>query len=140
MSIDETIAEYVSLYNVRKRLQELSREIGEWVKSDKSSHLSDEEVADLTGWELATVQKHRKTTPVTERQPTTAEKYLPYISPSWQDAKELYSTLSEVFGHKRATVRDVLKQMETDGLIESKGKKIFLYGRRVTERTHFRAI
>lgn len=141
MKIEEIIAEYVSLYDARMRIRELSKPISEWVKSDDSAHLTDEEVADMIGWELKTVTDARKPREgKTDREPSKKSQIPSLLSDDWEESEAVIARIALAFGWTEGSVKKVLREAHLADEIEAKGHKTRYMGNPGFVRTHFRRL
>ena len=127
------------LAEIRPEYLELSRRVHEALP-DRTE--TDEELADLLGWKVETVHRIRNPR-VTDREspdyvPTKRETALSLLSSTWQTAESVIPFLAAQLDWQQSSVKSLLRQLESEGLVQSQGKPVTFRGKKGKKRTHYR--
>ena len=103
--------------------------------------VADEVYAEALGWKVETVKKWRyprDENAAAHRPPTKRETALSLLSPTWQTAESIIPFLAAQLDWQQSSVKSLLRQLESEGLVQSQGKPVTFRGKKGKKRTHYR--
>lgn len=96
----------------------------------------------MLGWKVETVSRVRRPR-VTDKGspdyvPTKRETALSLLSVHWQTAESVIPFLAAQLDWQQSSVKSLLRQLESEGLVQSQGKPVTFRGKKGKKRTHYR--
>ena len=134
------------LTSLGARYRELSAELSK-LRAEIHTHalenldVTDDAYADALGWKVETVRKWRyprDENAAAQRPPTKRETALSLLSPTWQTAESIVPFLAAQLDWQQSSVKSLLRQLESEGLVQSQGKPVTFRGKKGKKRTHYR--
>ena len=132
MSWEVDLARYREIHEEHR---DLSARLGEAILTRPESDI---ELAELLGWKEETVARIRAPKPAKVKIVTRRELVLRQMTSAWEETESLIPRLATILDWQEASVKTLLRKLETDGLIESKGRDTTYMGKKGRIRTHFR--
>lgn len=134
------------LFGLGAHYRELSAELTklrELIYADALAHpeVSDDAYAEALGWKVETVKKWRyprDENAAAHRPPTKRETALSLLSVHWQTAESVIPFLAAQLDWQQSSVKSLLRQLESEGLVQSQGKPVTFRGKKGKKRTHYR--
>ena len=132
-------ADVARLSEIRPEYLELSQRIREALPGRPET---DDELSQMLGWKVETVSRVRRPR-VTDKGspdyvPTKRETALSLLSVHWQTAESVIPFLAVQLDWQQSSVKSLLRQLESEGLVQSQGKPVTFRGKKGKKRTHYR--